>query len=221
MGTTLRNQAGGRVGVIGGGNDGAAVFFRQSDNGLGYGGAGADHNTTGLHFNGTILGLIAVCHNDQISLFHNLLHGFRAGGAHDDFTGLDTAVGVAGNQCALQSFQDVLIGGVGAGQKLGVQRIHIGHGQVLQCNDALETPVFIGDGKRGNLLVAHGLPSFPYGHHTRDAGHTADVNILYLCTYVQAQLWDPKTKATKYIVRFTVDIAGAQRLIYTATQLVF
>ena len=173
-----RQQAGGRVGVVRGDDDGAAALLGEGDDALGDLGVAADDEDLGAAVDGELLGLVAVGAQDDVALLDSALHHL-GGGADAHLAAHDDVVGVAQDDLAVERGGDVGVAGLRLGQGLGVEDVHVGVGDVANGDDAGEL-VAVEDAQGAGLLVAHAVPGREEAGLRVDAGLLGDLDVLDL-----------------------------------------
>ena len=131
-----RHQTAGGVGVVGRGQNVAALFLGARHNGARYSRAAADDQRRRAAVNGAHLGFVPVGYQHQIAGLDQLLHNFGAG-ADADVAFRDAGVLIAQQQLGVQRFQQIGQRGVCLRQHVGVQQLHIGVGNVLDGDKPL------------------------------------------------------------------------------------
>ena len=175
-----------RVGVVGGGQHRTALLLGAGHDGAGHRRTAADHNGRRAAVDGAHLGLVPVGNQHQVAGLHQLLHDLGAGADADMPLG-DAGVGVAHDELRLQRLQQVVVAGVGRRQHAGVKQIHVGVGNVLDGDKALQLVLPIGDAQRVDFHVAHHVPGRAHAQLGVDARLVADVDILDLGAHVGAE----------------------------------
>ena len=176
-GGALAHQLARGVGIAGGRHDGDAHFLGNAPDSVAHLGAVAEDEEGGLLLNGAELAFVAVGQDDDVALFHVAFQHFGGSSADLDVAGGADGVLVAHHHRAAQRFKNVLVAGLAAGKDAGIKDVHVGGGDVLHCDDALQLIVGAGDGQSVDLLVAHDLPRLAQAGGAGDAGHFAVIHI--------------------------------------------
>ena len=92
-----------------------------------------------------------------------------AGGAH--------CVLAAHHHGSAQRFQNIAVAGAALGKDAGVEQVHVGGGDILHRDDALQFVLLAGHGKGVDLLVAHDLPRLAQAGR---AGNTGDLPVIHV-----------------------------------------
>ena len=214
------NQAGGRVGIKVGGDDGAALLLGPRQNGAGHRRAAADHNGPRAAVDGAHLGLIPVGHQHQVAGVQRAVHDFRAG-ADEDMPLRHAGVGVAFQHLALQRGENIAVAGARLGQHGGVEQVHVGVGDVLHRDEALQLVLAVGDAQRVDLHVPHQRPCGAHAHLLINARLAADVDVLDLGAEVGAKAGRLHPEMPQHKGGLPVDRTGAPRLVHGVPFLVF
>ena len=185
-GSALADQLTGGVGVHRGRHDGHAHFLGNALDGAAHLGAVADDEQRRFFFNGAQLAFVAVGQDDDVAFFHGIFQHFGRGGADADVAGGAHVVLAAHHHGAAQRFQNIAVGGLALGQDAGVEHVHVGGGDILHGDHALQLVVRAGDRQGVDLLVTHDLPRLAQAGGAGDAGHLAVVHIADLRVHVRA-----------------------------------
>ena len=207
-----RDEARGGVGVVGGGDDGAAAALGGGDHAVRDVGAAADHEAAGLALDGKLLRLVAVGHEHDVTGLDGVLHHLRRG-AHADVAPGHARRGVAEDHLAVERVDDVGVAGVGRADHAHVEDVHVGVGDVLDRDEALEVVVLVGDAEGVRLGVAHEVPGGKEAHLSVDAALALDLGVLDLRCDGRDERGLLKAKVAQDKRRLAVDRAGAARLI--------
>ena len=124
-------------------------------------------------------------------------------------------VGAADHQLSLQRFQQVRAAGVGRGQHGRVKQIHVGIGNVLDRDQALQLVLIVHDAEGVDLDIAHQVPCGAHAHLAVNAGLLADVDVLDLRADIGAKAGCLDAEMLQDKPRFTVYMPGAAGLIQT------
>ena len=208
------DQTAGGVGVVGGGQHGTALLLGAGHDGAGHRRTAADDDGRGAAVDGTHLGFVPVGDQHQVAGLDQLLHDFGAGADADIALG-DAGVGIAHNQFGLQGFQQVVVAGVGSGQNPGVEQVHVGVGDVLDGDKALQLVIFVGDAQGVNLHVPHQVPGGAHTHLGIDTRLFADVDVLDLGADVGAQARGFKAEVLEHKPGFPVHMAGTAGFVFS------
>ena len=220
-GSALADQLTGGVGVHRGRHDGHAHFLGNALDGVAHLGAVADDEQRRFFFNGAQLAFVAVGQDDDVPFFHAVFQHFRGGGANADVAGGAHSVLAAHHHGAAQRFQNIAVGGLALGQDAGVEHVHIGGGDVLDRDHALQLVVRAGDRQGVDLLVAHDLPCFAQAGGAGDAGHLAVIHIADLGVHVGAHARRLDPELFEHEFGLLVHLAGAAGLADKIAGLVF
>jgi len=97
-----------------------------------------------MDFHGKHLGLKAVCDKDDVTFVNRLLHELRCC-AYRDASLFYAGIRIAENELAIQRADNVGVLRVGSCQRVIVEDVHVGVGDVLHCDDALKVLRIVGD----------------------------------------------------------------------------
>ena len=220
-GSALADQLTGGVGVHRGRHDGHAGLLSNALDGAAHLGVVAQDEQGRFLLDGAQLALVAVGQDDDVAFFHGIFQHFGRGGADADVAGGAHVVLAAHHHGAAQRFQNIAVGGLALGQDAGVEHVHVGGGNVLDRDHALQLVVRAGDRQGVDLLVAHDLPCFAQAGGAGDAGHLAVVHIADLGVHVRAHARGLDPELFEHEFGLLVHLAGAAGLADQITGLVF
>ena len=172
------------VGVVGAGQDDAALVFGALDDGLVGLGAGAQDDAGDTGLDGEKLRLKAVAGDDHVVLGHIVHHPLRGVGRDGDPPLVEGAADVPADDLGFQRLDDVFIRGFGLGDDAVVIDVHVRGGDVGHGDEALQVALLVGDAQGAGLVLLHQAVGLLDGDfsldrrgllnlHIRDAG--ADV----------------------------------------------
>ena len=176
-GCTLTDELCRRIGIAGGAHDGYAGLGGDMLDGAAYLCAVADDDERSFLLDGAELAFVAVGQDDDIALFHAAFQHFRGGCANADVTGGAHCVLAAHHHGSAQCFQNIAVAGAALGKDAGVEQIHVGGGDILHRDDALQFVLLAGHGKGVDLLVAHDLPRLAQAGRAGDAGDLPVIHV--------------------------------------------
>ena len=206
------DEARGGVGVIGRGDDRAPATLGGGDDAARHLGAAADHKAARLALNGELLRLVAVGHQDDVARLDRVLHHLGRG-AHADVAALDARRGVAKDHLAVERVDDAGVAGARVADHRVVEDVHVGVGDVLDRDEALEGAVLVGDAEGVDLGLAHEVPGGEEAHLPVDAALALNLGVLDLRGDGGDELGLLEAKALEDKGRLAVDGARAARLV--------
>ena len=202
----------GRVGVVGRGEDGAALFLCAGDDGAGHRRAAADDNGLCAAVDSAHLRLVPVGDEDNVAGLDEFLHDFGAG-ANADIAAVDAGVGRADDQLGFERLQNVRAAGVCGGQHGRVKQIHVGIGNILDRDQTLQLVLIVHNAEGVDLDIAHQVPGGAHAHFAVNARLFADVNVFDLGADISAQARRLHAEMLQNKAGLAVDMPGAARLV--------
>mgnify|MGYP006869537977 CR=1 FL=1 len=220
-GCALADELAGGIGVHRGGHDGNAGLVRNALDGAAHLCIVAQDEQGGFLLDGAQLALVAVGQDDDVSLFHRAFQHFGRGGADADVAGGADVILAAHRHGAVQRFQNVPEAGAALGKDAGIEHVHVGRGDILHGDDALQLVVRIGHGQGVDLLVSHDLPRLAQAGGAGDAGHFAVVHIPDLGVDVRAHARGPDPEFFEHELGLLIHFACTAGFADQITGLVF
>ena len=200
------------VGVVLGGDDGASALLGDLAHHGGDTGGVADDKQARAGAHRVVLRLVAVGGEDHVALGDDVFHHLGAR-AYDDVAGGDDAVRVAHDKLALKGIDDVGEAGCRATHDLAVKDVHVGVGDVLYCDEALQCALVVGDAQGGRTVVAHEVPRAIQARLAVDGRGLVEVGVLDLGARVGDEARLLEAKVLQHEGRLAVDGAGATGLV--------
>ena len=172
----------------------------------------ASHSAARLALDGELLGLVAVGHQHDVAGVDGVLHHLGRG-AHADVAAGHARHGVAEQHLALEGVDDVGVTGARGADDAAVKDVHVGVGDVLDRDDALEVVLVVGDAEGVGLGLAHEVPRGEEAHLAVDAALALDLGVLDLRGDGGDELGLGKAEVLEHEGRLAVDRASAARLV--------
>ena len=139
-----RDEPRGGIGVVGGCQHRAALLLCAGNDGARHCRAAADYDGLRAAVDGAHLGFVPVGNQHNVAGLDQLLHDLGAG-ADADVAAFDAGLCAANDQLSLERFQHIGAAGVGGGQHGRVKQIHVGIGNVLDRDQALQLVLLVHD----------------------------------------------------------------------------
>ena len=210
------------IGAVGSGKHHHALFFGQHTHRARQLGVGTHNNAACLHFDRGQLAFAAVGHDHDIALAHGALHCLGIARAHNDAPLGVFVFHAAHHYTGFKRFHDIFVAGMGFAEHIRVQTIHIGRGDILHRDHALQVIFIVQNAQRIDFFIAHGHPCTAQGHIPLHAFHFADIHITDLGADIHQQARHRHLKAVQYKFGFTVQVSGtAGHAFLVALQLIF
>ena len=207
-----RDEARRGVGVVGRGDDGAAAALGGGEHLVRDVRAAADHEAARAALHGKALRLVAVGDEHDVAGLDGVLHHLGRG-AHADAAAGDARGGVAEDHLAVQRVDDVGVAGGGLADHAHVKDVHVGVGDVLDRDEALQAVLVVGDAEGVHAGLAHEVPGGEQAHLAVDAVLPLISGVLDLGRDGRDELGLVEAEVAEHEGRLAVDGAGAARLV--------
>ena len=172
----------------------------------------ADDDAAHAGLDGEALGLVAVGDQDDVAGLDVALHHLRRG-SDADAALLDAALRVAGHHLAVQGVEDVGVARLAAGEDRGVEDVHVGAGDVLDGDQALDVVVGVGDDQGVDLGLLDEVPRDVEARLGVDAGLVLEADVLDLRGDARDERGLVEAEVPEGELRLAVDRAGATCLV--------
>ena len=159
-GCALADELAGSIGIHRGGHDGNAGLLGNALDGAAHLGVVAQDEQGRFLLDGAQLALVAVGQDDDVAFFHGIFQHFGRGGADADVAGGAHVVLAAHYHGAAQRFQNIAVGGLALGKDAGVEHVHVGCGDILDRDHALQLVVRLVTGRVSiclSRMISHAL----------------------------------------------------------------